>query len=56
MSLHSTKQLSEKATKEVLQELVSPKSTPQSKAQHEKVKTMAAKAQIDLDGKKSTAV
>jgi hypothetical protein len=45
MFLRPTKQLSEKATKEVLNELASPKSTPEMKAQQEQVKAMAVKIQ-----------
>ena len=43
MFLRPTKQLSEKATKEVLNELSSPKSTTEMKAQQDQVKAMASK-------------
>lgn len=52
MFLRPTKQLSEKATEEVLKELSSPKSTPEMKAQQDQVKAMAAKIQKKAEAKR----
>jgi hypothetical protein len=51
MSLRPTKQLSEKATVELLEEFSKPTCTPQMKAQQEKVIAMASKMQKKAEAK-----
>jgi hypothetical protein len=56
MSLKPTKQLSEKATVELLKEFYSPVSTPQLRAQKAKVEAMAAKIQKKTEGQRKPSM